>query len=432
MTRRCSALILLLAAGTLASAGCELQQKSTPVSPTATTTTTTSAPASSYIGTWASAAGVSSLSADKCGNFQWKISSQTTTTIAGDISATCGSLTINATGGATLTGQDVALKLKGTVSASGFSVCNFDLTGAGTIQGDTLPLAYSGTTCLGPVSGTETLKRGGSGGSGGPSVTFDSPKPVSPIDNLTVSGPQPVLTVANATRTGSPAAVAYRFQVAENEVFNLNAKEWLVPEGQAQTSLTVPVALATGTNYFWRAQAFEGDNTSPWSPLARFQTPVPKAPTPSGGVDDIDPRAITWLSPSTTDVGGWRITSTVTGVDQYGDTVCVNHTKAGQWPLVDVFRDGVTMIEGRILIVAQFNGRWYAGGFDWLRGGQTCKHVPANEYGMDQVRVSPMDASWPGPRPGDRVGYLVTALSSDRIPERTVDERSNIVMITYR
>jgi len=135
----------------------------------------------------------------------------------------------------------------------------------------------------------------------------------------------------------------------------------------------------------------------------------------------------------TEEIAWWPVTSNVTEVVQYGDTICVNHTKAGQWPLTDVFQDGNgANIEGRILIVAEFNGRWYGGGFDWLKEGRTCKQMPAIEYGRDQVRIWPMDASWPGPRPGDRVGFLVSTPSSDRIGNRTVNERSNIVVITYR
>ena len=88
-------------------------------------------------------------------------------------------------------------------------------------------------------------------------------------------------------------------------------------------------------------------------------------------------------------------------------------------------------IEGNI-IVAQFSGKWYSAGFDWLGQGRTCKTMPANEYGRDQIRVYPMDASWAGPRSGNQIGLLVSTPSSDRIPIRTVDERSNIVVITWK
>jgi hypothetical protein len=118
-------------------------------------------------------------------------------------------------------------------------------------------------------------------------------------------------------------------------------------------------------------------------------------------------------------------------VVQAGDQVCLYHTKAGQWPLADVFGTGLG-IEGTFMIVAQFGGRWYGAAFDWMPGGRTCKNLSADEYGRDQIRVAPMDASWPGPKAGDRIGLLITTPSSNRIAVRTVNERTNIVVITWK
>ncbi len=149
------------------------------------------------------------------------------------------------------------------------------------------------------------------------------------------------------------------------------------------------------------------------------------------GVDQIDPREITWLSQVSTDVTNWAITSTVTGVDQGGDNVCVYHTKSGQWPLVSIDNNPPNL-EANMLIVVNIGGRWYGAGFDWLRPGQTCKNLTAVEYGRDQIRAAPLDASWPGPRRGDEVGLLVSAPSSNRVPVRSVSERSNIVRVIWQ
>lgn len=158
--------------------------------------------------------------------------------------------------------------------------------------------------------------------------------------------------------------------------------------------------------------------------------PAP-APAPGGaGVDQIDPRSIRWLSPASTDVSGWRITSQVTSVQINGDTICINHTKAGQWPLVSI--DGnPPNIEGNPMIVVNIGGQWYGAGFDWFGQGRTCKHMPKHEIGRDQIRVAPLDASWPGPQSGEMVGFLVSTPSSDRIPVRSVNERSNIVLVRW-
>ena len=43
---------------------------------------------------------------------------------------------------------------------AGFAACNFSVSGVGVITNDdTLTIPYAGNTCLGPVKGTETLRR---------------------------------------------------------------------------------------------------------------------------------------------------------------------------------------------------------------------------------------------------------------------------------
>jgi hypothetical protein len=120
----------------------------------------------------------------------------------------------------------------------------------------------------------------------------------------------------------------------------------------------------------------------------------------------------------------------VTRAYQEGTRVRVEHTKSGKWPLAPVFGNPPS-IEGNIGIVAQINGRWYGAGFDWLGEGRTEKILYPEEFGRDQIRIHPLDASWPGPKPGDKVGLFVTTPSSERIGERTVNERSNIKCIIW-
>ena len=85
-------------------------------------------------------------------------------------------------------------------------------------------------------------------------------------------------------------------------------------------------------------------------------------------------------------------------------------------------------IEGNPMIVVKREGQWYGAGFDWFGEGRTCKHMPRYEYGRNQIRVWPLDGSWDGPASGEEVGVLVSTPSSDRIPVRSVNERSNIVL----
>jgi hypothetical protein len=41
----------------------------------------------------------------------------------------------------------------------GVLVCEVSLKGTASVEGDTIRIPYSGTTCQGPVSGTEVLQR---------------------------------------------------------------------------------------------------------------------------------------------------------------------------------------------------------------------------------------------------------------------------------
>jgi hypothetical protein len=48
---------------------------------------------------------------------------------------------------------------QGTASAAGFPACAISLTGTAEIGIDSVRVPYLGTTCAGPVSGVEVLRR---------------------------------------------------------------------------------------------------------------------------------------------------------------------------------------------------------------------------------------------------------------------------------
>jgi hypothetical protein len=128
-------------------------------------------------------------------------------------------------------------------------------------------------------------------------------------------------------------------------------------------------------------------------------TPTPPPTTPRalarpGAGDELDLRQVTFLH---RDISRWPVTSTITNVRITSGEICVDHTGAGRFP-TSTF--GTIQVEGNVWILAQFGGRWYAATYDWLRIGQTCKTMTARELGVDQIRIAPMDASWPGPRSG--------------------------------
>ena len=153
--------------------GCAFENTSkllTPTAPTgdggvAGTTTSTNnssstTAASAFAGAWGSSS-IAGLPIGNCADLKWLITEQSASSVAGTVTATCqGGTTVSAN----LTGQlrsesVIDLTAKGTIVALGIP-CAFDLTGVGTRQGsDAMKLDYSGTYCLGTVSGTENLKK---------------------------------------------------------------------------------------------------------------------------------------------------------------------------------------------------------------------------------------------------------------------------------
>ena len=113
-------------------------------------------------GSWTSAATAvsSSLNVGSCGNLEWTITSMTDTSASGTFKATCGGgLTLQGSAEGKLNGMTADLSASGTVTGAGIS-CPFSLTGTAVPESlDTIRINYSGTTCLGPVSGSEVLKK---------------------------------------------------------------------------------------------------------------------------------------------------------------------------------------------------------------------------------------------------------------------------------
>ena len=113
-------------------------------------------------GNWTSAATAASsaLNVGACGNLEWKITSLTDTSASGTFKATCGGgLTLEGSAEGKLNGLTADLKASGTVGGAGVT-CPFSLTGLAVPEGlDKVRINYNGTTCLGPVSGSELLTR---------------------------------------------------------------------------------------------------------------------------------------------------------------------------------------------------------------------------------------------------------------------------------
>lgn len=155
-------------------------------------------------------------------------------------------------------------------------------------------------------------------------------------------------------------------------------------------------------------------------------TPSPDpSPDPNpGDGDEIDANSLVWLHPN---AANWPITSTTTNVSVSKGQICISHTKAGKWPVL-------SGVEGNPWVVGNVNGTWYAGNYEWLRPGQTCKSLGVPNENPDtahalgpHIKISPLN-TWV-PKSGETVYFFVTTLN--RAGLSTSDERSNMVKVIW-
>lgn len=115
-------------------------------------------------GTWStvqSLPGVSGSIQDSCVNFTWAVTSFSGTSGSGTFSATCmGNVQVAGAASGTLTGTTVNWSANATGTVPGLPPCAIALAGTATLEANNrIRIPYSGTTCLGPVSGTEIVSK---------------------------------------------------------------------------------------------------------------------------------------------------------------------------------------------------------------------------------------------------------------------------------
>jgi hypothetical protein len=111
----------------------------------------------------------------------------------------------------------------------------------------------------------------------GPVLVFQPPTPVQPLAD-SFPHKRPTFTVTNAARTGPPATVTYRFDVATDAAFSSVVATGTVPEATTQTTFTPTVDLTSGITYYWRAQARDTTKSvdGPYSTAQGFATVFPE------------------------------------------------------------------------------------------------------------------------------------------------------------
>jgi len=148
------ACLVLVAAGWMA-AGCDAKHGSSAA------VLEPSAVIPSLLGSWTSQSITPTASSGQtCSNFIWNVTTQTSSDIAGTFTAVClGNMNISGSGTGHIENSTLSVSVSGTGSMPNVPNCAFSLSGSGPIVGETIKLPYSGTTCLGPQSGTVTLRK---------------------------------------------------------------------------------------------------------------------------------------------------------------------------------------------------------------------------------------------------------------------------------
>jgi len=146
----------IVVAVALAAAGCVgFEHKSTVTGPTNGTATI-----NALMGTWASASSGVIPSPSTCVDFKWNPTEQTATSAKGSFSATCaGGLKVAGTASGTLSGSTITWGANGTATETGGSPCAITLTGTAELGTNSIRIPYTGSTCVGPVSGVEILNK---------------------------------------------------------------------------------------------------------------------------------------------------------------------------------------------------------------------------------------------------------------------------------
>ena len=131
---------------------------------------------------------------------------------------------------------------------------------------------------------------------------------------------------------------------------------------------------------------------------------------------------VVWLH---ADVSGWAQTATLSSVVVDADEICLDYDHADLWPIYDL--DGTEVVANPWIFIWQ-DSVWYAGTWEWLRPGQTCKAVDA--VAGSHIKADPFGefSGWV-PTPGQTYYFMVSGLG--RWDERTVEERSNLVEVVW-
>lgn len=148
------------------------------------------------------------------------------------------------------------------------------------------------------------------------------------------------------------------------------------------------------------------------------------SPSSSSASDEINLSEVVWLDAN---VSSWNQTATL-NAGLSGGTIRLDYDKASVWPNAKTKASNGESLVGNCWVFVNLDGTWYAATWDWMRPGQTSKSKSAVRGTGGHIRQAPLN-TWT-PRAGETYGFMVSTPA--RSSERTINERSNVTMVTWQ
>jgi len=111
-------------------------------------------------GVWSSVSSTTMMP-NTCTNFQWIVTAIQDSTVSGSFTATClGNMAISGTAQGVLSGSTLTWTATAMGTSPTVSDCPISLSGTAEMENaNEIRVPFTGTTCAGPVSGTEILRK---------------------------------------------------------------------------------------------------------------------------------------------------------------------------------------------------------------------------------------------------------------------------------
>jgi hypothetical protein len=258
----------------------------------------------------------------------------------------------------------------------------------------------------------------------GIAIRIDPPALLEPIGGVDAGGARPMFTIQNSSRGNGAGVITYSFDISETSQFQVIVATGTAPESSSGQTIWWATKDLAAKPYFWRAKAVDASHSA----SSAYSDPQPFKAHP----DEINPRTVVYFHGP--DFSDWPITRTllrVTQAERSVDEVCTYFTHQGDWPPVIFYDEPQTLVEGNQWYFANINNQWYGVPGEWFRPGVACKYGQAADgIGRDSTMDEPFH-SWQ-PRPGELVGYAVSTPARNWPSMRSLDERSQIVLLPWR